>query len=157
MSSAPAALPDGRLSVPQATFEDMIPIHEIVATYFRAWNDPTHDGCARLLEQSCAPGIAYFDPKYTCRGVADLAARIHRSRTDAPTSRVEATSAIDGYEDTFRYAWVFIIGKGKVRVPGLDVIVREENGPIATITSFFGALETVDAGAPSRVQARWQG
>ena len=136
--------------------EAMIPITEIIETYFRAWNDPTLDGCTRLLERSCAPTIAYFDPKATCRSVVDLASRIHRSRIEAPTFRVDLTSAIDGYEDTFRYEWVFIIEEAKLRIAGLDIVVREKDGRISTLTSFFGALETIDAGSPFRLQPHWQ-
>jgi hypothetical protein len=133
----------------------MKPIDEIITTYFRAWNDPTLEGCTALLRESCADDVAYVDPKYTRRGITELAARILGSRKQVPNARVELTSAIDGYDDTFRYAWVFFTTDERIRVPGIDVVVRGSDGRIATITSFFGALETIPAGAATRVQARW--
>ncbi len=134
----------------------MTPIHEVVATYIRAWNDTDPRRVLALLEKSCAPTVAYFDPKGTCRGVADLAARIQRSRTESPTFGVDPTSAIDGYEDTFRYTWVLVIEEAKLRLHGLDVLVRDEQGRIATLTSFFGTLETLAPRTTLRVQPRWQ-
>lgn len=131
----------------------MRPIEETLGLYFRAWNDPDH--AAELLEQSCAPSIHYVDPRYTCRNVAELAARIGRSRTEAPSFRVWITSAIDGYGDTFRYTWTFDVPEMKLVVPGLDVITRASDGRIATLTSFFGALEVRPAEAPLRVQPAW--
>jgi hypothetical protein len=133
----------------------MNPIDQVIAAYFRAWNDPAAEGCARSLAESCAPDVAYFDPKYTCHGVSDLAARILRTRREAPDCRVDVTSAVDGYDDTYRYGWVFIVASDGPHIPGLDVVARRKDGRIATITSFFGALEMISAGGPMRVQKRW--
>jgi hypothetical protein len=133
----------------------MAPIDQVIATYFRAWNDRTPEGCARHLAESCAPEVAYVDPRYTCRGVGELAARILRTRGEAPHCHVAVTSAVDGYDDTYRYAWVFVVADDGPRIPGLDVVVRAGDGRIATITSFFGALGTIAAGAPTHLQKRW--
>ena len=133
----------------------MTPIDQIITAYFKAWNDPTPDGCARMLNAACAPRVHYFDPKYTCRSVDELAARIQRGRADFPDSRVDVTSAIDGYDDTFRYAWLFVFEPAKIRLPGIDVVVRGKDGRIATLTSFFGTLESVEVGAPARMQRAW--
>jgi hypothetical protein len=132
----------------------MKPIDEILALYFRAWNEPTLDGCARLLAECGAPRLGYFDPKYTCHTIDELAARILESRKEAPSFRVDVTTAIDGYDDTFRYGWVFVVSES-VRIPGLDVVVRGKDGKIASITSFFGTLAPVPAGTAPRVQPRW--
>jgi hypothetical protein len=134
----------------------MTPINETIALYFNAWNDPTAAGCDRWLEKSCSPSVAYTDPRYTCSGITELAARIQGSRSEAPTYRVDVTSAIDGYDDTFRYTWVFVVAEANLRIPGLDVIVRGTDGRIRALTSFFGVLQPIDAGAPPRVQPRWQ-
>jgi hypothetical protein len=134
----------------------MITVNEVIALYFRAWNSQTLEESTRLVEECCSPEVAYVDPKSACRGVAGLSARIRRSRLDAPTFRVDVASAIDGYDDTFRYEWVFLVEDAKYRVPGLDVVVLAKDGRIATITSFFGALEGLAAGAPVRVQPRWR-
>jgi len=133
----------------------MAPIDETIATYFKAWNEPTQEGCARFLSESCEAEVAYFDPRYTCKGIAELAARIQRSRVEAPSFRVDINSAIDGYDDTFRYTWVFVFEPAQLRIPGLDVVVRGKGGRIATLTSFFGAIETREVGAALHRQARW--
>jgi hypothetical protein len=133
----------------------MTPIDEVIATYFRAWNAPTQDGCARLLGESCEAKVAYFDPRYTCNGIDELAARIQRSRAEAPSFRVDVNSAIDGYDDTFRYTWVFVFEPAQLRIPGLDVVVRGKGGRLATLTSFFGAIETRELPVAPRTQARW--
>jgi hypothetical protein len=130
-------------------------IDQTIATYFRAWNDPTLEGCTRLLHESCTPDVAYFDPKFALHSLPDLAARIHGSRPLAPDFRVDVTTAIDGYDDTFRYGWVFVSAEKALRIPGLDVVVRAKDGRIATLTSFFGPLDTIAAGAGLRVQPRW--
>jgi hypothetical protein len=132
----------------------MKPIDETLALYFQAWNEPTRDGCARLLAACAARRVAYVDQSYTCGTIDELAARILKSRKEAPEFRVAFTTAIDGYDDTFRYGWVFAVNES-VRIPGLDVVVRGKDGKIASVTSFFGVLETAPAGTPPRVQARW--
>jgi hypothetical protein len=132
----------------------MQPFNEIVSVYFRAWNEPSLERCASRLAECCTSSVAYFDPKYTSRGIEDLAARILKSRTEAPNFQVDVTTAIDGYDDTFRYGWVFVVNES-VRIPGLDVAVRAKDGKLASITSFFGPLETVIAGTPARMQPRW--
>jgi hypothetical protein len=132
----------------------MKPINEVLALYFQAWNEPTLDGCARRLSECGAPRLAYVDPKYTCSTIDELAARILKSRKEAPSFHVDFTTAIDGYDDTFRYGWVFVVSES-VRIPGLDVVVRGNDGKIASVTSFFGVLESVPAGTALRVQPRW--
>jgi hypothetical protein len=130
-------------------------ITEILGTYFRAWNE---DGrTSEMLELSCAPEIRYTDPRSTCRSAVELAARIERSRAEWPSARVDFTSAVDGYDGAFRYTWVFEVPEAKLRVPGWDVIVRGTDGRIATLTSFFGALEGSEPGAALRLQPKWGG
>lgn len=133
----------------------MINPSETIAQYFQAWNDRTLAGTTRFIEATCSPSISYVDPKYACSGVADLAARIHKSRRESPGSHVDITSAIDGYDRIYRYTWVVDIPEAKLSVPGLDVVVLDDGGRIASLTSFFGALEPVAAGSPPRMQAGW--
>lgn len=135
----------------------MKPIDETIATYFQAWHAESLVECARLLRECCARDIAYCDPKYTTRGIDDLAKRIYGGREKFPGHRVEVTSAIDGYQDTFRYAWVFVSRDGNVRLPGIDIVVRDGEGRIAQLTSFFGVLEIKPVNAEGRphVQSPW--
>lgn len=132
-----------------------IPIEQIITQYFKAWNDPTAEGTARWLNGACVPQVQYFDPRYTCRSADELAARIQRGRADFPSSRVEVTSAIDGYDDTFRYSWLFVFEPAKIRIPGVDVVVRAKDGRISALTSFFGTLESIEAGSSLRTQKPW--
>lgn len=134
----------------------MTPIEQVVATYFGAWNAPTREECANLLAKSCSPSIAYVDPRYVCRGLGEVAERIHQSRVLSPSYRVDVTSSIDGYDDVYRYTWLFDVVEKPVRVPGLDVIVRDRGGLIVSLTSFFGHLDVApEIGGPLRLQPRW--
>lgn len=128
-------------------------IAEILETYFRAWNEGART--AELIAQACAPDIHYVDPRYTCRGVAELAARITKGRNELPSSFVDFASAVDGYADTFRYTWVFAAPELELAVPGWDVITRRSDGRIATITSFFGVLESIELARTTRLQKPW--
>lgn len=129
-------------------------ITDTLTTYFRAWNEEGRT--AELLGVCCTPDIQYVDPRNTCRSVGELAARIDRGRSEAPSSRVDFTSAVDGYGATFRYTWLFVVPDMKLRIPGWDVITRDAEGRIATITSFFGDLEGAEAGSPLRLQPTWK-
>ena len=133
----------------------MTSIDETLSQYFKAWNSHTEDDCARFVHASCSPDILYFDPRYTCRGRGELITRIHTGRKDFPGSRVAVTSAIDGYDDTFRYAWTFVIDAPPMTLRGLDVIVRAKDGTMTSVTSFFGDLEALAAGEALRVQPRF--
>lgn len=129
-------------------------IDETIATYFEAWHAESLEECAGLLRACCARDIAYCDPKYTTRGLGELAKRIYGGREKFPGHHVEVTSAIDGYQDTFRYAWVFVSGDGNVRLPGIDIVVRDGEGRIATLTSFFGPLDTRPINAEGRLHVQ---
>jgi hypothetical protein len=128
-------------------------IEEILTLYFRAWNEPS--STAALVAESCAEAVRYVDPRYTCLSAGELAGRIERSRSEAASFHVRFTSAVDGYGDTFRYTWEFAVPDLKLHIPGWDVITRAEDGRIATLTSFFGALAPLEPGASLHVQPRW--
>jgi hypothetical protein len=127
----------------------------IVARYFEAWNSATEAHALAALEDACAKEVAYTDPQHECVSPRALAAHIHRTRERAPAYRVNVISAVDGYDATFRYAWIFE-ADGQLRFSGLDVITTDAEGRIATITSFFGELQQADEGASTlRLQPRF--
>lgn len=131
----------------------MKPIEEVLTLYLRAWNEPSlTEG---LITESCAQAIRYLDPRYVCRSAGELVGRIQRGSAEYPSGRVRFTSAIDGYDDVFRYTWEFEVPDMNLRLPGWDVVARDRDGRIASLTSFFGPLAPLEAGMPLRVQPRF--
>ena len=133
----------------------MTSIDQIITTYFKAWNALTREEVGRFIDESCSPGIFYIDPKHTCRGAVELADRIYRGREVFPGFRVSVTSALDGYDRTSRYTWDFEAPGYEGRLDGLDVVTQGPDGRITALTSFFGNLQSIERGAPLRIQARW--
>lgn len=131
------------------------PIARTIATYFEAWNETTLEGCTKKLAQACAPDVAYRDPVHTCRGTAELAGRILRSRDKTPDYQVDVSTTVDGYDGTFRYGWVFAFGGGAHRLPGIDVVEVDARGRIQTLTSFFGPVVPRGEGEALREGPRW--
>ncbi len=128
-------------------------IDEVLTLYFRAWNEPNLTEA--LVAESCAKAIHYVDPRNVCRSAGELAARIQRSRAEYPSSRVRFTSAVDGYDDLFRYTWEYEVPDMRLCIPGWDVIARDGDGRIASLTSFFGPLVPHAEGVALRVQPRF--
>ncbi len=128
-------------------------IDEVLTLYFRAWNEPSLTEA--FVAESCAKALHYVDPRNVCRSAGELAARIQRSRAEYPSSRVRFTSAVDGYDDVFRYTWEYEVPDMKLRIPGWDVIARDGDGRIASLTSFFGPLVPLEEGVALRLQPRF--
>ncbi|HEY4118131.1 MAG TPA: nuclear transport factor 2 family protein [Byssovorax sp.] len=131
------------------------PIERIIARYFDAWNERDLAARAGLLSDACAPRVAYVDPKHTCDGVAELAARIQLSHDKLPGLRVRVTTVIDGYGDHFRYTWAFVAARQGVYLSGLDVVARADDGRIGSLTSFFSALVDLPRGEPLKLARPW--
>lgn len=143
---------DNGLTLAGAKVSRMSTIDQTIATYFKAWNALTREEIGRLVESTCSPSLLYVDPLNTHRSSTELADRIHRDRLRFPGFKVDVSSALDGYDQTFRYTWRFEADR---ILDGLDVVTCGPDGRIAAVTSFFGPLGALEPGAPLRVQARW--
>ncbi|HUP75429.1 MAG TPA: nuclear transport factor 2 family protein [Acidimicrobiales bacterium] len=118
-------------------------IDEIVAAYGAAWNETDQARRAALLEQSWADGGVYNDPTATVDGRAALVDHIGGFHAAMPGHTIDLVSAVDSYNDVFRFAWVMRKGED-VAVEGIDFGELAADGRIQRIVGFFGPFPPLD-------------
>ena len=112
-------------------------INEIVAAYGAAWNETDTAKRTALLEQSWADDGVYNDPTAIVNGRAALIDHIGGFHTMMPGNTIDMASAVDSYNDVFRFAWVMRKGN-EVAVEGVDFGELAPDGRIRRIVGFFG-------------------
>lgn len=115
-------------------------LHETVATYGAAWNEPDDTARRKLLDESWAVSGVYCDPMGRAGGRDELHAHIARFQAQFPGSRIDATSGADEHDGYFRFAWSMMDGDGNTTLEGFDVGHRDDDGRIDLIVGFFGSF-----------------
>ncbi len=118
-------------------------IDEIIATYFRAWNEPDDDARARLLEACWAEDGKLTGPQYERTGRAPVAAQIGEFLRQYSGSRIVPTSGCDAHHDVVRFGWRIERGDGSVLMEGQDTGIVGSDGRLARILMFYGPLPSV--------------
>jgi hypothetical protein len=118
-------------------------INEIVAAYGAAWNETDQAKRTALLDQSLADGGVYTDPTAAVDGRAALVDHIGGFHAVMPGHTIDMVSAVDSYNDLFRFAWVMRKGD-EVAVEGVDFGELAADGRIRRIVGFFGPFPPLD-------------
>jgi hypothetical protein len=116
----------------------------LVELYVRAWNEDDDAARRALLDSTWADGGVYRDPMSTLEGRDAVLAHIVGFRERVPGGRIEVRSGVDEHGPHFRFAWAVLEGDGSVRLEGIDVGRRADDGRIAEIVGFFGPLPELD-------------
>jgi hypothetical protein len=123
----------------------MTDLAQTVDTYLDGWNEIDAERRAAIVGRVWAASGRLIDPPAEAAGrdeISDLAATLH---SQFPGHRFIRVSGIDEHHNHFRFAWEFVAADGSVALSGLDVGELAEDGSIARITGFFGALPANDA------------
>jgi hypothetical protein len=123
----------------------MTDLSETVDTYLAGWNEVDAERRAGIVERVWAANGRLIDPPLEATGrdeISRMAATLH---SQFPGHRFIRVSEIDEHHNHFRFAWEFVAADGSVSLNGLDVGELAEDGSIARITGFFGALPPSDA------------
>ena len=118
-------------------------VNEIVAAYGAAWNETDQARRTALLEQSWADGGVYSDPTATVDGRTALVDHIGGFHAVMPGHTIDMVSAVDTYNEVFRFAWVMRKGE-EVAVEGVDFGEIAADGRIQRIVGFFGPFPPLD-------------
>jgi hypothetical protein len=118
-------------------------LHETVAAYGAAWNEPEEDKRRTLLEQSWAEGAVYQDPTGRAEGRDALVAHIGGFQQMFPGNTIENTSGVDTYGEVFRFAWVMRDASGSPALEGMDFGEVAPDGRLKSISGFFGPFPDV--------------
>jgi hypothetical protein len=123
------------------TKENQMPnLETTVATYLDAWNEPDAELRAKLIEDVWASDGQLIDPPMTADGraqISEMAATLH---AQFPGHQFRRSGPIDEHHGHFRFAWELVAPDGSVALPGLDVGHVGEDGRLAQIVGFFGAV-----------------
>jgi len=82
-----------------------------------------------------------FDPPFSGRGHAEIAAMTDVVLTHYAGHRFTRTTTVDIHHGYARYGWDLVAPDGAVAVSGTDFVQFDEGGKLARIVGFFGALE----------------
>ena len=124
----------------------MTDLTDTVDSYLAAWNEADPERRAGIVERVWSIGGRLIDPPLDASGrdeISDMAATL---QTQFPGHHFVRVSGIDEHHGHFRFAWELVASDGSVALRGLDVGELADDGTIARITGFFGALST-DAAA----------
>jgi hypothetical protein len=114
-------------------------VHEVVAAYGAAWNEPDEAKRTALLDATWADDGFYQDPSATADGRAALVAHIGGFQELFPGRTIDLTSGVDSNGASLRWGWVMRNGDD-VELEGVDFAELAPDGRIQRIAGFFGPL-----------------
>jgi hypothetical protein len=123
----------------------MTDLAETVDTYLDGWNEPDAERRAAIVERVWSASGRLIDPPLEAAGRDEISQMAATLQSQFPGHRFIRVSGIDEHHNHFRFAWEFLAADGSVALSGLDVGELAEDGSIARITGFFGALPANDA------------
>jgi hypothetical protein len=123
----------------------MTDLSETVDTYLAGWNEVDAEHRAGIVERVWAANGRLIDPPLEATGRDEICQMAATLQSQFPGHRFIRVSEIDEHHNHFRFAWEFVAADGSVALNGLDVGELAEDGSIARITGFFGALPSSDA------------
>lgn len=116
-----------------------------IASYDKAWNEPTAEARRSLLEDALTDDCELIDPNGRYLGRPAILERITGFAERFPGARVEIVTNVDAHHDIARYGWEIRDAQRKPILEGMDVVEVSADGKLQRITMFFGALSTPEA------------
>jgi hypothetical protein len=124
----------------------MTKLTDTVDSYLAAWNEADSERRAGIVERVWSTGGRLIDPPLDASGRDEISEMAATLQAQFPGHRFVRVSGIDEHHGHFRFAWELVASDGSVALSGLDVGELADDGTIARITGFFGALPS-DAAA----------
>jgi SnoaL-like domain len=122
----------------------MTDLSETIDAYLAGWNEIDSERRARIVERVWTAGGRLIDPPLAATGREEISQMAATLQSQFPDHRFIRVSGIDEHHNHFRFAWEYVAADGSVALSGLDVGELAEDGSIARITGFFGALPSND-------------
>jgi hypothetical protein len=114
-----------------------------IATYLEAWNETDPELRNKLIEHVWARDGQLIDPPLAAAGRAQIGEMAATLQSQFPGHHFRRSSPIDEHHGHFRFAWQLVAPDGTVALPGLDVGHLTDDGHLARIVGFFGAVGEV--------------
>jgi SnoaL-like domain len=118
----------------------MTDLSETIDTYLAGWNETDPQRRTAIVERVWATGGRLIDPPLAATGRDEISEMAATLQSQFPDHRFVRASTIDEHHNHFRFAWDLVAADGSVTLSGLDVGELADDGTIARITGFFGAL-----------------
>lgn len=126
----------------------------VLVRYWTMWNEPELESIRSHLNAAVSADIEWVDPLHSFRGRDALEANVRTLRSNKPDYRFVIASEIDAHHNRYRYRWN-MVRRHRVLVEGLDVVTLDDDGLIARVDGFFGALPEVaseGSGVPDQLR-----
>jgi 3',5'-cyclic AMP phosphodiesterase CpdA len=112
----------------------------VVDTHLAAYCEPAGVRRAALVAQVWQPQGQLLDPPFDGTGHDAIAGMTDVVLTHYPAHTFRRTTAVDAHHSFARYGWELVAPDGSVAVTGIDVIEIGDDGRLARVVGFFGAL-----------------
>jgi hypothetical protein len=122
---------------------DITDITGTIDTHLAGYCEADPDKRTDLLGAAWADDGELMDPPLEGRGVAEIGALVDAVLAHYPDHRFERTSAVDVHHGFARYEWKLVSPGGDTAVAGTDFAQLDDDGKLARVIGFFGALEPV--------------
>lgn len=104
-----------------------------------AWNESDATRVRGHLDKALAPNVRFVDPSIDVTGIDGFEANVHDVHEKLPGAVYSRTSGVDSQHSFHRYHWA-IHKDGTLVVPGFDVVETDDEGRVACVIGFFGAV-----------------
>jgi hypothetical protein len=104
-----------------------------------AWNERDPERVRAHLEKALSPEVVFIDPSIVTHGIDEFEANVHEVHGRFPGADYRRASGVDRHHNVVRYAWE-IHRNGERVLAGFDVTELDEEGRVARVLGFFGAL-----------------
>ena len=121
-------------------------VDEPIDAYCASWNQGDPAARTAQLAAVLTETARYTDPRTDAVGAAALSAHIGSVQAARPGARILRTTAIDTHHGFARFGFQAVGADGSELLHGVDVVELTDDGRIARITGFFGALPELDTG-----------
>lgn len=115
-------------------------VQQVIDDYFTMWNEDD-DGQRKAFVAKCfVEGATYTDPLADVSGHDGISAMVGELRRSHVGYSLRLASAIDQHHDRLRFEWEILDGDGGLYLTGVDCAVLADDGRLAAISGFFGAV-----------------
>lgn len=115
-------------------------LHDVIAAYDRAWNEPDRAAQRRLIDSAFTDDAELIEPRGRFVGRDAISERLAGFQERFPGGRVDITTGIDEHHGFARYGWALRGADGALLLEGIDVCDLAADGRLQRVVMFFGAL-----------------
>jgi hypothetical protein len=118
----------------------MTDVQQVIDDYFAMWNEDDDDRRKVVIGKCFVEDATYTDPLADVVGHDGISAMVGELRQSHAGYSLRLASSIDEHHDRLRFEWEILDADGGLYLTGVDCAVLADDGRLAAISGFFGAV-----------------